>query len=67
MSTAQIIADLARAKVTFQLRAIKAAMGWHYSVDMGASPDGDRAGGPSDLSRCASQPEALIPSAGEEA
>ena len=63
MSTAQIIADLARAKATFQLRAIKAAMGWPYAVDLGASPDGDRAGGPSDLSRYASQPEALIPSA----
>lgn len=28
---------------------------------MGASAKADRAGGPADLSRCASQPEALIP------
>lgn len=31
--------------------------------DNGASADADRAGGPTDLSRFASQPEALIPSA----
>jgi hypothetical protein len=30
---------------------------------MGASAKADRAGGPADLSRCASQPEALIPCA----
>lgn len=32
-------------------------------VNLGASPDGDRAGGPTDLSRFASQPKALIPCA----
>ena len=45
MSTAQIIADLARAKATFQLRAIKAAMGWPYAVrDSGRHPEGENAG-----------------------
>lgn len=41
MSAAQIIADLARAKATFQLRAIKAAMGWPYAIrDSDGSPKG---------------------------
>lgn len=34
-------------------------------MDKGASDKSDRAGGPADLSRCASQPEALIPSASD--
>lgn len=34
-------------------------------MNKGVSPDGDRAGGPADLSRCASQPKALIPDAWE--